>query len=62
MTPFEHLLNDEELASVLTYVRNSFGNKASPIQPQQVSKVRKDIKDQKLMYAPETLQKEYKLK
>lgn len=62
MTPFEHLLNDEELASVLTYVRNSFGNKASPIQPQQVAKVRAAIKSQKLMYAPELLQKEYKLK
>ena len=28
MTPFGGLLNDEEVAAVLTYVRNSFGNKA----------------------------------
>ena len=33
MTPFEGLLKDEEVAAVLTYVRNSFGNKASVITP-----------------------------
>ena len=26
MTPFENMLNDEEMAAVLTYIRNSFGN------------------------------------
>ncbi|MEO1857542.1 MAG: PVC-type heme-binding CxxCH protein [Rubritalea sp.] len=40
MTPFEGLLNDDELASVLTYVRKSFGNKASAITADQVKKVR----------------------
>ncbi|MDF1698746.1 MAG: c-type cytochrome [Saprospiraceae bacterium] len=30
MTPYEHLLDDEEIAAVLTYIRNSFGN-ASPM-------------------------------
>ena len=40
MTPFEGLLNDEELASVLTYVRKSFGNNASAISTEQVKKVR----------------------
>jgi len=44
MTPFEHLLKDDEIAAVLTYVRNSFGNKASAIQPNQVLKVRESIK------------------
>ena len=40
MTPFGGLLNDEEVAAVTTYVRNSFGNKASVISPEQVKKVR----------------------
>ena len=40
MTPFEGLLNDKEVAAVLTYVRNSFGNKASAISPEKVKEVR----------------------
>ena len=40
MTPFEYLLKDDEIAAVLTFARNSFGNKASPIAPEQVAKVR----------------------
>ena len=31
---------DEQLAAVLTYVRNSFGNKASPVTPEQVKALR----------------------
>jgi len=59
MTPFEHLLTDEELAGVLTYVRNSFGNKASPITPEQVKTVREKMKDKKDMYNPADLLKEH---
>ena len=33
-------LSDQEIADVLTYVRNSFGNKASAITPAQVKVVR----------------------
>ena len=40
MTPFGGLLNDREVAAVLTYVRNSFGNQAPAITPEQVKKVR----------------------
>jgi mono/diheme cytochrome c family protein/glucose/arabinose dehydrogenase len=40
MTPFAGMLNNEEMASVLTFVRNSFGNKAAPIVASQVEKVR----------------------
>jgi mono/diheme cytochrome c family protein len=40
MTPFAGLLNDKEVAAVLTYVRNSFGNKASAITPEKVKEVR----------------------
>jgi len=61
MTPFGQLLNDEEIASVLTYVRNSFGNKASPIQPAQVKKVREEIKDKAGLFTPEELLKQHPL-
>jgi mono/diheme cytochrome c family protein/glucose/arabinose dehydrogenase len=40
MTPFAGMLNNEEMASVLTFVRNSFGNQAAPISAAQVEKVR----------------------
>lgn len=40
MTPFEGLLNDKEIAAVLTYVRNSFGNNAPAIKPEKVKAVR----------------------
>lgn len=59
MTPFGQLLNDEEIASVLTYVRNSFGNQASPIQPSQVKKVREEIKDKLDLYRPEELLRQH---
>ncbi len=62
MTPFEHLLNDKELAATLTYVRNSFGNKASVISPQQVKAIREEMKDKKDMYNPEALLKEHPFK
>lgn len=61
MTPFEALLNDDELASVLTFVRNSFGNKASAISPQQVKAVREAVKDTPPMYNPAKLLEEHPL-
>lgn len=38
------MLNDQEIADVLTYVRNSFGNKASMVTPAEVKAVRAKIK------------------
>jgi len=55
MTPFEHMLKDEEIAAVLTFVRNSFGNKADPVLPEQVAKIREDKKDFYGLYSPEKL-------
>jgi mono/diheme cytochrome c family protein/glucose/arabinose dehydrogenase len=46
MTPFGGLLNDKEVADVLTYVRNTYGNKAAAITPEQVKAVRDKNKDQ----------------
>lgn len=55
MTPFEGMLNDSEVAAVLTYVRNSFGNQASPISPELVKQIREEIKDKEGFYSPEEL-------
>lgn len=55
MTPFAGLLSDEEVASVLTYVRNSFGNKAPVISPAQVKKVRDAITGKKDFYTAQEL-------
>ena len=51
MTAFKQL-SDEELAAVLTYVRNTFGNKASIISPAKVKQVREATKNQNGFYAP----------
>ena len=59
MTAFEGLMTDDDVAAVLTYVRNSFGNKAPMITPEQVKKVREATKDRKDFYQPEALLKEH---
>ncbi len=61
MTPFEGMLNDEEVASVLTYVRNSFGNEAGAILPARVKAVREATKDKKGFYTPEDLLRDHPL-
>ncbi len=55
MTGFETLLNDHEIAAVLTYIRNAFGNEAPPIFPEQVEHVREATRDHTGFYAPEEL-------
>ena len=53
MTQFEGLLNDKEVASVMTYVRNSFGNKAEPPTAEMVKKIRDTHKGRGLWTAEE---------
>jgi putative heme-binding domain-containing protein len=55
MTPFGGLLNDEDLSAVLTYVRNSFGNKAPIIPSARIKQVREATKDKVDFYSPEEL-------
>ncbi|ASO06614.1 PVC-type heme-binding CxxCH protein [Arenibacter algicola] len=59
MTPFGNLLTADETAAVLTYIRNTFGNKATPISPEKVKEVREQIKDKQGFYSPEELLKEH---
>ena len=61
MTPFGGLLKDKEVAAVLTYVRNSFGNKASAITPEKVKAVRAATASQKDIYTSEKLLMEHPL-
>jgi len=42
--PAQNYLSDQQIADVLTYVRSSFGNKASAIVPADVKTVRASLK------------------
>ena len=55
MTPFRNLLTDEEIAAVLTYVRNAFGNNALAVTPDQVAAVRATTADREGFYQSEEL-------
>jgi mono/diheme cytochrome c family protein/glucose/arabinose dehydrogenase len=61
MTPFEGMLKDDEIAAVLTYVRNSFGNKAPAITPEKVKEIREATRGKKGFYSPSELLKEHPL-
>ena len=50
MTAFEKLLDDKEIAAVLTYIRNSFGNESEMISPELVNKVREEVKGKEGFY------------
>ena len=59
MMPFEGVLNDDEMAAVLTYVRNAFGDKASAISPEEVKAIRSATRDRTEFYSSEELLKEH---
>ena len=42
MIPLDHL-TDEQVANVLTYARNSWGNSGDAIAVEEVNKFRKDV-------------------
>lgn len=41
MPPFNHILNDEEVAAVVTYIRVAWENSGTPVSPQQANELRK---------------------
>lgn len=61
MTAFGSILKDEEIADVLTYVRNSWGNKAAPVSTDTVKKIREATKDRSIFWKPEELLKDHPL-
>ena len=61
MTAFRSLLKDEELAAVLTFVRNTWGNKAPPVSPESVKRVREQSSGRSTFWKPEELLAEHPL-
>lgn len=43
MTSFIGKLNDTEMARVLTFIRNAWGNEAQPVAPREVSTLRSTL-------------------
>ena len=41
--PMGQSMSDRQLAGVLTYIRNSFDNEASAVQPEEVERIRKEL-------------------
>jgi len=57
MPPQGAALSDEQVADVLTYVRNSFGNAASTVSPAEVKAVRESENARAAMWTEAELQK-----
>lgn len=55
MTAFKDLLGDEEIAAVLTFVRNTWDNSASPISAETVKEVRAATGNRTTFWKPEEL-------
>ena len=55
MTAFRSILKDEELAAVLTFVRNTWGNKGSKVEPEDVRRVRESTVKRSIFWTPEEL-------
>lgn len=57
MTPFKDVFTDEQIAGVLSFVRQEWGNKASRVTPEQVAAIRKQTADKMGNWAaPDLLQ------
>ena len=59
MMGFGPLLTDKEIAGVLTYVRNTWGNKAPPVKPEAVAALREKTKDRQNFYMVDEILKEH---
>ena len=60
MTGFRHLLNDEEIAAVVTYVRNTWTNRSKPVAEATVSRIRAIKRDKDAVFwAANDLMKKY---
>ncbi|TWU18794.1 Cytochrome c-552 precursor [Allorhodopirellula heiligendammensis] len=55
MTAIGNMFNDEEIASVLTYVRTSWGNDADEVSADDVKRIRAATTDRQRFYRPEEL-------
>ena len=55
MPNWRSYFNDEELAAVMTYIRNTWGNKAPPVSKETVAKVRSELAANSSVWTEETL-------
>lgn len=55
MPAFDHLKNDE-LAEIMTFIRNSWGNHASEVKPEDIARMRHEISRKPVHFAPEAEQ------
>lgn len=62
MMGFGPLLNDEEVAAVISYVHQSFGNNLPMVKVEDVKRVREATKDRAIFYMVEEILKEHPLK
>jgi glucose/arabinose dehydrogenase/mono/diheme cytochrome c family protein len=63
MTPLGGMLKDEEVAAVISFVRQSWGNDLPLVTPADVKRVRNEIKSkQPSIYTPDEILKEHPLK
>lgn len=61
MTAFKDLLKDDEVAAVLTFVRNTWGNKATVIDAKTVAKVRAETAGRSIFWKPDDLLEQHPL-
>ena len=59
MTAVGMFYTDEEIAAVLTYVRNSWGNDASVVDEEEVARIRSATRGRKKFYSPQELLEEH---
>jgi mono/diheme cytochrome c family protein len=57
MVAWKDTFSDEEIAAVVTYIRQEWGNKASEVKPERVKQVRESTKDRSIPYTPDELMK-----
>jgi mono/diheme cytochrome c family protein len=56
MTPFQDILTDDQIASILTYERASFGNTGSAVTAEQVAAIRAQYADKTDSWTIESLE------
>lgn len=61
MIGFGPLANDEEIAAVISYVRQSFGNDLDFVKPEDVKRIREETKDRNIFYMVDEILKEHPL-
>ncbi len=62
MAPLGALFTDEQIADVITYVRNEWGNSGAKVKVEQVEKVREQTKGRTQPYLVEEILKEHPIK